>query len=850
MTRSSIAAAAAWWTLVLLLLTLSQEVRGNGIDSIADGSIDGGGSVDLGPPTDRAAPSLDVDGDDGDDDGVVDPLERLLLDTPSPSSLRSYLRALTRTSHVAGTPGDYADAHYVLDQFLSFGFDAVLEEVDVMLSAPRSRPSLSAPSIGYEAALSEDDLGPFDPTSGATRWRNHTFVAYSPSGSVSAPLVYANYGRPQDFDALENAGVSVEGKIVLVRYGECFRGLKAMNAESRGAAGTVLYSDPEEDGFTRGEVYPNGPWRPESAVQRGSVQFNTRCAGDPYRLYLDDKNDGGEGGDGEGGEKGGGGTERVCGYRPEDLIPSAPVLPISYGDAAPLMAKLGGPAPPPGFRGGLKDVPYSVGPSPFNVELTVDMELIPGKIPNVLATIPATAPHGCSDSGPVILGNHRDAWVFGAADPNSGTSALLETARTFSTLLSRGWEPRRPIVLASWSGEEYGLLGSTAFAEMKEGEAVMEDAVAYLNVDIAVAGPGARLTAAATHSLGTLFYEAAGDVPAPPPDVDVDAGGGPTITSMADLWIAAAADDDHGPPPTNLDSTVPTSKMGTLGSGSDYTAFLDRYGIPSLDMSYRGEYGVYHSVYDSFAWMDSYGDPTYERHRAVTRLWALMAYRLASRDVLPFHMTTQAEYISAAVGDMQARAEETGVDLTGLEEAAEDFRRAAVEADRESIALEEKKGDLNNGSGEATEVSTMNAVRGAAEKEPGGGNRARRRGRPSSPLSTAAFEDLNRRLSRTERRFLVDSGLPRRPWFRHVLQAPGYYLGYGSRSFPGVAEALDDADTELAGAEAEKAAGAVRAAAKFLSGRSADGEESGGGGIMPEGAGVAAADVSPSSVGE
>ena len=649
---------------------------------------------------------------------------RDMLDLPDPARLRSDLYNLTRRSHVAGTPGDYHDAAYVQDVLGGLpGFEAWREEPEVMLTYPRARPALTAPAIGYSAVLAEDVLAE-DGTSDDP-WRNHTFLGFAPSGTVTAPLVYANYGRPEDFAALAEAGIDVGGSIVLVRYGECFRGLKVMNAEERGAVGTVIYSDPQDDGVVLGPTYPDGPWRPPSAVQRGSVQFMSRCAGDPYRLYA----------------TGGNRTatvEDICGYATEDLIPSGPVLPIGYGDAGPLLEALGGVPAPDGFDGGLP-FNYTAGPSPFLVTLSTDISFVPSRIPNVIARMEGTDPSG----GTVMLGNHRDAWAFGAVDPNSGTASLLEVARCLSALYEGGWRPRRTIVLGSWSGEEYGLLGSTAFAEMNAGTPLIDDLVAYLNVDEAVSGR-VLLHAAATHSLDRLLLEAAQAVPAP---------------------------DD---PSATLLDRLPDTGVGTLGSGSDYTAFLDVYGIPSLDMGYRGDYGVYHSVYDSFDYVVSQVDPDFEVHRAVTRLWLYVAYALADRRVLPLAVGRQAKVLAGQAADLADGAAARNVSLAPLEAALDSFMQAAdiIDADARDEAYGERHHDDRAAS-------------------------------------------LNRRLSHVERRFL-GPGLPRRPYFRHLLQAPGYFTGYGTRPFPGIAEALDWGDEGRARAEIDMAAHALRNAAAYL----------------------------------
>ena len=666
-----------------------------------------------------------------------------ILSLPSRSNLRSHLYNLTRRSHVAGTPGDYHDAHYVLDALSALpGFEARIENVDVMLTYPSGRPHLVAPDIKYVASLSEDVLAK-DSTSD-TMWRNHTFNAYSPSGNVTAPLVYANYGRPSDFDALEQLGISVQNKLVLMRYGKCFRGLKAMNAESRGAIGSIIYSDPKEDGYAPGrDTYPKGPWRPESGVQRGSVQFNSRCAGDPWRLYATKttkKED-----DATTATTTTMTVEDICGYPTEELIPRHPVLPISYGDAEPLLRALGGPIPPAeaGFQGGLDELVYRVGPSAFGVTLVTQNSFNPGKIPNVIATMEGT---DHNEAGPVILGNHRDAWVFGAVDPNSGTTALLEVGRCLSALYRNGWRPKRTIILASWSGEEYGLLGSTAFAEMHENDYVVKDAIAYLNVDIAVGG-NKRLEASATHSLDKMFLDAASKIPSP--------------------------DNDPANPHKKLIDSV-SGEMGTLGSGSDYTAFLDRYGIASLDMSYRdyqSDYGVYHSVYDSFDWMVNECDKDFFYHEAMTRLWLLMAYDLASSTVLNFAIMDQAEALVGQIGTLSKPAMALGVDLDPLELATKRYMDAA-----EHITDEAKKvsdDDLDH------------------------------------------IQSVNNRLATCERKFL-GPGLPHRPWFKHVLQAPGQYLGYGSRTFPGIADSLDAHDRKAAEEQAKIASNALHKAAECL----------------------------------
>jgi len=539
---------------------------------------------------------------------------------------------------------------------------------------------------------------------------------------------------PSDFDALQEAGVDVRGAVVLTRYGGCFRGLKAMNAEARGAAATLIYSDPAEDGFALGPTFPEGPWRPPQGVQRGSAQFLSLCAGDPFRLYLD-------------------GAEDPCGV---EFIPKKPVLPLSYADAAPLLARLGGPDAPPAFRGAL-NLTYTLGPSVgWRVEMTTSNAFEPGAIPNVIAVLNGTdGGYGADTARPVLAGNHRDAWVLGAVDPHSGTVALLETARALFQLKvdDPSWRPRRTIVLCSWTGEEYGLIGSTAFTELHAD--LLRNAVAYVNVDVAVSGSH-HLTAAGTQTLDALFAHAARDV-------THAVGGALGEVSLESLW--AAADDDEDAKAAMAD----VSKLGTLGSGSDYTAFIDALGIASIDFSFvgpeGGAYGTYHSVYDSFTYVETVVDPDFKTHVSAAKLFALLVYRLADEAVLDFKLSTQARAVDAYVAELRAGA---ALNFAPLEAAAIRFAIGAACAD----------------------AAALNATAETAPK-------------------------INDHLAFTERRFLAD-GLPQRPWYKHVLQAPGFYLGYGSTAFPGVAHAFEDGDFESAQTQIGIAAGRIAAAADFL----------------------------------
>jgi len=485
--------------------------------------------------------------------------------------------------------------------------------------------------------------------------------------------------------------------VVVVRYGQIFRGTKVLLAQERGAVGVLIYSDPAEDGFVRGPVYPDGPWRPKSGVQRGSVQFLSICPGEPT-------------------------SERMSKCLNENspvssTMPTIPVMPLSWGDAQPILASMGGDSVPPSWIGGLNVSDYHFGPGP---ELMLATEIFVNVTPiwNVCARFNGT---DLPDEY-VILGNHRDAWVFGAADPSSGSAALLEVAKGFHALRTAGWKNRRTIVMCSWDAEEYGLVGSTWYGETY-GDEISKKAVAYLNVDVAVTGP--NFSAGATPSLRSLIREVANMVKVPS-----------TNNSIASSWNGI---------------------ISTLGSGSDYTVFLDRLGIPSTDMSFRGSYGVYHSIYDSYTWMSLFGDPTYEYHEACAQLWGLMALRLADSEVLPFNYTEYAlalgEYTKHAEDMLTAQNATGKVDLKPLTEAVASFMDTANVLAEEYTSFQITSNDAQN---------------------------------------NANLDAYNQRLRMAERSWLDPNGLAAegRPYFRHVVQAPALYNGYGSDSFPGLTQAI------------------------------------------------------------
>ena len=638
---------------------------------------------------------------------------------PASASAREHLRRLTAEPHVAGTKEDYATAVYVRDQMKSYGLQAELKEYHVLLPYPKNPTIVELIAPRRERLKVKEAILPQDPSS-ANPKIIPLFNGYSASADVTASLVYVNYGLPPDYGALKNAGVDVKGKIAIARYGNSFRGVKAKVAEDNGAVGLLIYSDPAEDGYGQGDVYPRGPWRPESSGQRGSVQYLFLYPGDPLTP----------------GEPSIPGTPRLKMEEAKNLT-HIPVQPLSYGDARVLLEPMKGPVRPKGFQGGLP-FPYHVGGTrDVRVHLKTDMDFQTRTIWNVIARIDGET----EKDRWVVMGNHRDAWTFGAVDPNSGTTAMLEAARGFGQLLKQGWKPRRTMVLCSWDGEEQGLIGSTEWAEENAAE-LRQKAVAYLNMDAAVSGQ--NFGASSVPSLWKLIRGATRDVKDPK-----------TGKSIYQQWQERAREQQ---PESEKDSKAEAA-IGALGSGSDFTPFLQHLGIPSSDMSFGGDYGVYHSAFDSFYWMSHFGDPAFVYHVAAAQLWGTMALRLAGADGLPLDYTDYAnqirEYFSDSVKTAKRRNLENAFDEKAMTDAVGDFEEVAARIERDK-------------------------------------NRAIEDNRTKNSRATARLEKINNALIAAERDFIDERGLAGRPWYKHQIYAPGIYTGYAAQPLTDFSQALDD----------------------------------------------------------
>ncbi len=718
----------------------------------------------------------------------------------SPNSLRSMLRTLTEEPHVAGTPADYRTAVYVRDSLRSWGWKAELEEFDVLLNYPVVRDadgkSPKTPSLEIlrpdpvELSVNETQ-NPKDKDSAAPdSWP--AFHGYGVSGTAAGQVVYVNYGRPEDFDELANLGVNVRDKIVLARYGRLFRGLKVREAQKRGAKGILIYSDPADDGFARGDVYPDGPFRPSSAIQRGSVQFLSYGPGDPstpgtpslpgaVRLPIHPRF--GFPLDPEEVKT----WEEKTGLRRLDAFAAIPALPISYGAAEAILKRLSGPNVPAEWQGGLP-LAYHAGPGPVEVRFSTEQEYAIRKIWNVIGRL-----EGREEPDQLIMiGNHRDAWTYGAVDPSSGTAATMEMCRVLGKAYGEGWRPRRTLVYASWDGEEYGLVGSTEHAE-KHASALTSSVALMLNVDSAVSGT--TLDLEGIPSLRNLLLDSAATVTDPR-----------TSISLKETWLkneraawenrpvvpASGFWDETRPDPAGLalrESRTETfePKLGDLGSGSDYTAFVDHLGIPAMDVNFSGRYGVYHSTYDNFYWMEKFGDPEFVQHATAAKLYTAIVHEASARPVLPLRFRPYATALRGYVDEIRSitirknrtaeRDAKKPFEIQGLHELANAVNTFRKEAEATDSVLDElSQNEVPNG----------------------------------------RLKEINLALAQVERAFLHPAGLPGRPWYKHTIFAPGLTTGYAAWPLPGLRQAVIGSDMDMAKRQTAILVERILAAAKAL----------------------------------
>lgn len=675
-------------------------------------------------------------------------IDAAFLAVPSARLAGEDLKALTAAPHIAGSKEDHDTAEFVAAKFRAAGLDTTIVPYVAWMNLPKE--------IRVQATDADGNVlmtGPTPEHVAGDRYDNDPrvtvpFNGSSPSGDVTAGVVYANYGRPEDFAALDRMGVSVKGKIVVVRYGENYRGVKVYLAQQRGAAGVLIYSDPADDGFYRGDEYPKGPYRPPTGAQRGSVEYMFLYPGDATTPGIASTP-----------------NLPVSKRIPPDksqVLPKIPATPLSWHDAEPILRALGGRSVPAGWQGALPFTYHLGGTNSVRVHMLLKQDYAFRTIWDVIGRIRGTE----DPNAWVIAGNHRDAWVYGAVDPNSGTAAMLESVRGVGDLLKGGWRPKRTIIFASWDAEEEGLIGSTEWAEAHAAE--LTHAVAYFNMDVGVSGPD--FEASAVPSLKQFVREVTMQTPSA------------STGTVYEQWQLAQT-EAHGKQHNSLafnehregSADQQGVRIGDLGSGSDYTPFFQNSGVPSTDISSSGPYGVYHSVFDNYQWFVQNADPSFAYERQQARVFGLEALNMADIDVLPYDYVTYARQIQQYLADAQKKAANDEVQL--------DFAAANTAVQRLLAAGQVIRKRQENPSGDESALNT--ALRQSAE-------------------------DL-----------LSPQGLPNRPWYKHTIYAPGQYTGYEAVVIPGVNEAIDagqqkTAQQQLAilAAALDRAAGTLENAAK------------------------------------
>ena len=686
---------------------------------------------------------------------------------PDPKNLRAYMERLTARPHNVGSLYDKDNAEWILAKFKEFGLDAQIETFSVLFPTPKERlVELVEGGPHFTAKLQEPPV-PGDLTSNQTAEQLPTYNAYSIDGDVTAPLVYVNYGVPEDYEVLERRGVSVKGAIVIARYGHSWRGIKPLVGAEHGAVGCIIYSDPRDDGYAGGAVFPKGPWRPAEGVQRGSVQDSAIFMGDPLTPGVGATAD----------------AKRVP-LKDAQTLTKIPVLPISYADAQPLLAAIGGPVAPREWRGGLP-ITYRIGPGPAKVHLKVFSNWDQKPLYDVIGKIQgSTYPDQW-----VIRGNHHDAWVNGAEDPISGMVAVLEEARSMGELVKQGWKPKRTIIYCAWDGEEPGLLGSTEWVETHVDE-LKKNAIMYVNSDSNSRG---FLDLEGSHTLEHFMNGVARDVQ--DPETKLSAWKREQLREIAD----ASTEEERRELRDREDM-----RLDMLGGGSDHAPFINFAGIASLGIGFSGEDhgGIYHSIYDDFYWYTHFSDYDFVYGRALAQTGGTAIMRMADADLLPFQFANFADDVKMYVhevekfaGQQRDEIQERNLKiLEGVYSETADPRETWVAPKKEEIPPHLNFAPLDNAVEDLTRSSAE--YQKALERLSANGGAA---------LASASMQDVNELLIQSERKLTTPEGLPGRFWYKHQLYAPGAYTGYAAKAIPAVRENLEQKKWK----EAEQAAARV-----------------------------------------
>ncbi|MHA6204116.1 transferrin receptor-like dimerization domain-containing protein [Dyella soli] len=676
-----------------------------------------------------------------------------------PADQREWLRQMSSAPNQVGSPHDKANAEFMLAKFREWGWDARIETFSVLYPTPKKVALELLGQHPFTAALNEPAVAG-DATSGIRQDALPPYNVYGADGDVTAPLVYANYGMPDDYKELARRGIDVRGKIVITRYGGGWRGLKPKLAAEHGAVGCLIYSDPHDDGYAEGDTYPQGGWRPADAVQRGSVADMQQYPGDPLTPGVGSTP----------------GAKRLA-LKDAKTILKIPVLPISYADATPLLKSLTGPVAPAGWRGALP-LTYHMGPGSAPVHLTVQSDWGQKPIYDVIATLKgSTEPDQW-----IVRGNHHDGWVFGAWDPLAGNVALLAEAKAMGALYRQGWRPQRTLVYASWDGEEPGLLGSTEWAETHADE-LRQKAVLYLNSDTNGRG---FLNAAGSHSLQHLVNQVADGVTDPETRVSVrERMRAHMLVTGSEKNAKAAAKED-----AKIALQGGDLPIGALGSGSDFSAFLEHLGVASLDLGFGGEDesdGIYHSQYDSFDHYVRFGDPTFAYGVTLSKVAGHIVLRTADAPVLPLRFGDFSATLDRYLVELHKLVDDTRQDTEQQHQLLDRHAFALVSDPARPLAAPERDSDM----ADINLVPLDHAARELKQSAQAFQAAYNERAAGGFDLPPAQRAALNALMAKMEQALSDPAGLPGRPWFKHMIYAPGLLTGYEVKTVPGVREALE-----------------------------------------------------------
>ena len=698
---------------------------------------------------------------------------------PVAGNLRDYMQHLSARPHNVGSPYDKENAEWIAAKFKEFGLDTHIETFSVLYPTPKERLVELVEGGPHFTAKLQEPVVKEDPTSSQTGEQLPTYNAYSIDGDVTGPLVYVNYGLPEDYEILERRGISVKGAIIIARYGHSWRGIKPQVGAEHGAIGCIIYSDPRDDGYSPGEVFPKGPMRPKEGVQRGSVQDSSVFMGDPLTPGIGATAD----------------AKRLA-IKDAQSLTKIPVLPISYSDAQPLLQAIAGPVAPGDWRGGLPFT-YHLGPGPAKVHLKVFSNWNMATLYDVIGKIPGAS---IPDEW-VIRGNHHDAWVNGAEDPISGMVAVLEEARAMGELVKQGWKPKRTLIYCAWDGEEPGLLGSTEWVETHVDD-LRKHAVVYINSDSNSRG---FFGLEGSHTFEHFINDVARDVQ--DPETKLSVWKREQLKELENAGTAEARREIRERHDLRLDM---------LGGGSDHAPFINFAGVASLGIEFGGEDrgGIYHSIYDDFYWYTHFSDTDFVYGRALSQAGGTAMMRLADADLLPLQFTDFADDVKMYVREVEKFAAQQREDIQEKNRKIDEAMYSATDDPRETWVTPKKEDVPPHLNFAPLDNAVEHLERSAAEYQKALEQVSANGG---AALGTASLTNLNALLIQSEHKLTTPEGLPGRFWYKHELYAPGTYTGYAAKAIPAVREGLEQKRWKEAEDAAARVAGVLQNEAQLIS---------------------------------